>query len=140
VGERTFTGPDLGRLNWPFFGKERREFACALDEWAAGEVDTRIDCDDVNGSCRALLRALGDAGRLRAIVPAAWGGLFEHIDVRGPCLAHEILDWHDSLADFAICHAGIGHRRDLVIRNRCPEGPVFAPGLCRAADCGVWAV
>ncbi len=54
------------------------------------------------------MRALGDAGWLKAVVPAAYGGLSEALDVRRICLAREILAWHDSLADFAFAMQGLG--------------------------------
>ena len=63
---------------------------------------------DVDRTCRTLVRALGDAGWLKAVVPAAYGGLSERLDVRTLCLAREILAWHDSLADFAFAMQGLG--------------------------------
>ena len=51
---------------------------------------------------------MGDAGWLKAVVPAAYGGLTEKLDVRTICAAREILSWHDSLADFAFAMQGLG--------------------------------
>ena len=51
---------------------------------------------------------LGEAGWLKAVVPAAYGGLSEKLDVRTLCSAREILAWHDSLADFAFAMQGLG--------------------------------
>jgi acyl-CoA dehydrogenase len=45
---------------------------------------------------------------LKAVVPGAFGGLSDKIDVRTLCLAREILAWHDSLADFAFAMQGLG--------------------------------
>jgi acyl-CoA dehydrogenase len=100
--------PDLNHLSWPFFEDSHSGFARGLADWAEREVDAIVDLADVDGSCRALVRALGDAGWLRAVVPAAYGGPSEHIDVRRICLAREILAWHDSLADFAFAMQGLG--------------------------------
>jgi acyl-CoA dehydrogenase len=66
--------PSLAHLEWPFFSDEHREFAPALADWAGREVGKYIDHKDVDKSCRALVRALGDAGWLKAVVPAAYGG------------------------------------------------------------------
>jgi acyl-CoA dehydrogenase len=100
--------PDLAHLAWPFFEEAHGRFARELASWAEQRVENYVDHRDVDRSCRALVRALGESGWLKAIVPAAYGGLSEHIDVRRLCLAREILAWHDSLADFAFAMQGLG--------------------------------
>ncbi|KAB2917402.1 MAG: acyl-CoA dehydrogenase [Hyphomicrobiaceae bacterium] len=99
---------ELSHLDWPFFAEQHRRFADDLVEWAGREVSSRVDHADVDRCCRTLVRALGDAGWLKAVVPAAHGGLSEKLDVRTLCLAREILAWHDSLADFAFAMQGLG--------------------------------
>jgi acyl-CoA dehydrogenase len=64
--------------------------------------------DDVDLACRARVAALGQAQFLRAVVPAAYGGLSETLDVRTLCLAREILAARDGLADFAFAMQGLG--------------------------------
>jgi len=100
--------PPLNHLAWPFFEAPHRQFAPALTEWAGREVKKHVDHTDVDRACRNLVRALGDAGWLKAVVPAAYGGLSEKLDVRTLCAAREILSWHDSLADFAFAMQGLG--------------------------------
>jgi acyl-CoA dehydrogenase len=100
--------PDLSHLDWPFFAGVHRRFALDLARWASREVAAHIDHRDVDKSCRALVRALGEAGWLKAVVPAAYGGLSDRLDVRTLCLTREILGWHDSLADFAFAMQGLG--------------------------------
>ena len=99
---------DLAHLAWPFFGDAHRQFALGLAQWAKRNVVAHIDRADVDRTCRVLVRELGDAGWLKAVVPAAYGGLSDKIDVRTLCLAREILAWHDSLADFAFAMQGLG--------------------------------
>jgi len=99
---------DLAHLAWPFFGDAHRQFALGLAQWAKHNVVAHIDRADVDRTCRVLVRDLGDAGWLKAVVPAAYGGLSDKIDVRTLCLAREILAWHDSLADFALAMQGLG--------------------------------
>ncbi len=94
-------------LAWPFFEAAHREFARALGEWADVTMSA-LPHADVDAGCRARVRALGDAGFLKAVVPAAHGGLFPHLDVRTLCLAREILAWRDGLADFAFAMQGLG--------------------------------
>ena len=100
--------PPLAHLAWPFFGEEHRQFGPALADWAGKNAGRYIDHSNVDQSCRALVRALGEAGWLKAVVPAAYGGLSEKLDVRTLCAAREILAWHDSLADFAFAMQGLG--------------------------------
>jgi acyl-CoA dehydrogenase len=99
---------DLTHLDWPFFGEAHRRFAPALAEWTVRELAAHLDHIDVDRACRGLVRALGQAGWLKAVVPAAHGGLSQQLDVRTLCLAREILAWHDGLADFAFAMQGLG--------------------------------
>ena len=100
--------PDLSHLAWPFFDDMHRLFGPALAMWAKQEVPAHVDHANVDRSCRNLVRALGEAGWLKAVVPAAYGGLSETLDVRTLCLARETLAWHDGLADFAFAMQGLG--------------------------------
>jgi acyl-CoA dehydrogenase len=94
-------------LAWPFFDAAHRSFAQSLGEWADATM-SGLPYDAVDAACRARVRALGDAGFLRAVVPAEHGGLFPRLDVRTLCLAREILAWRDGLADFAFAMQGLG--------------------------------
>ena len=105
---RVFSMLDLTYLAWPFFAEPHRRFGQELAAWAKQELDRHIDHKNVDQTCRNLVQALGQAGWLRAVVPAAYGGLSERLDVRRICLAREILAWHDSLADFAFAMQGLG--------------------------------
>src|ERR1035437_1475592 len=100
--------PPLSHLAWPFFDESHRQFGAALTDWANKEVGRHIDHAHVDQSCPSLVRALGDAGWLKAGGPKAYGGLPEKLDVRTICAAREILSWHDSLADFAFAMQGLG--------------------------------
>jgi acyl-CoA dehydrogenase len=99
---------DLAHLAWPFFGDAHRQFAPGLAQWASRNVVAHIDHGEIDRTCRVLVRELGDAGWLKAVVPGAYGGLSDKIDVRTLCLARETLAWHDSLADFAFAMQGLG--------------------------------
>ncbi|HLX99130.1 MAG TPA: acyl-CoA dehydrogenase family protein [Roseiarcus sp.] len=101
--------PELMRdwLDWPFFGESHRAFAGALDRFAASGAIAGVDHADVDGSCRKLARALGQAGLLDAAV-APPGGDASAIDSRSVCLARETLAFHDGLADFAFAMQGLG--------------------------------
>lgn len=94
-------------LDWPFFEAHHRDFAQRLSAWADATLPG-LPHDDVDEACRARVKALGQAGFLRAAVPAEHGGLHAALDVRTLCLAREILAARDGLADFAFAMQGLG--------------------------------
>jgi acyl-CoA dehydrogenase len=94
-------------LSWPFFDDAHRRFAAALASWADATLPS-LPHDDVDAACRARVKALGQAGFLKAVVPAEAGGLNPRLDVRTLCLAREILAFRDGLADFAFAMQGLG--------------------------------
>lgn len=99
---------DTSYRRWPFFEPAHAAFAESLDAWAAGALAARSHAD-VDVTCRALVRELGEAGWLRhAVGGTAYGGARDVIDTRTICLAREILARHDGLADFAFAMQGLG--------------------------------
>lgn len=95
-------------LEWPFFEPKHRELAEALGDWAAQKL-ARLDEDDIDQTCRQLVRALGEAGWTRyAVGGQAYGGVNETLDTRALCLIRETLAYHQGLADFAFAMQGLG--------------------------------
>ena len=94
-------------LDLPFFDDEHRRLADDLDALASG-LCAGIDHGDTDAACRALVRALGDAGVLRHCVPAAHGGVRASLDSRSLVVCRETLARHDGLADFAFAMQGLG--------------------------------
>src|SRR5262245_41445686 len=94
-------------LAWPFFDDSHRVFAADLARFADATLPT-LPHGDVDEACRARVKALGEAGFLKAVVPAEHGGLNARLDVRTLCLAREILAFRDGLADFAFAMQGLG--------------------------------
>ncbi len=94
-------------LSWPFFDDGHRRFAAEISRWAETSLHA-LRHDDVDAACRARVKALGEAGFLKAVVPAEFGGSHPQLDVRTLCLAREILAFHDGLADFAFAMQGLG--------------------------------
>jgi len=94
-------------IEWPFFEPRYRALAERLDAFVCSPVMDAIDHDDVDVSCRRLVREMGRAGLLEAAVapPEADAGA---IDSRSACLARETLAWRDGLADFAFAMQGLG--------------------------------
>jgi acyl-CoA dehydrogenase len=100
--------PDRSFLDWPFFEDRHRALAAELDAWAGATLPGLVDHHDVDGSCRRLVAAAGEAGWLRHAVPASHGGASERLDVRSLCLIRETLARHEGLADFAFAMQGLG--------------------------------
>lgn len=94
-------------LTWPFFDDGHRAFAESIARWADVTLPS-LPHDDVDAACRARVAALGEAGFLKAVVPAAYGGTHDALDVRTLCLAREILAFRDGLADFSFAMQGLG--------------------------------
>lgn len=94
-------------LSWPFFDDEHRAFAGGLERWLES-ADVLDDDRNADASCRAWIRALAEAGWLRACVPDTYGGLRARLDVRTLCLAREALARRSALADFAFAMQGLG--------------------------------
>jgi len=100
--------PDF--LGWPFFDDSHRTLARELDAWCHAEIaplEGRED-EDLDGTCREIVRRLGAGGWLRHAVPSPWGGLRERLDVRSLCLIRETLARHSGLADFCFALQGLG--------------------------------
>ncbi len=95
--------PDRSFLDWPFFAPQHRILADKAEAWALSTLPGLVDHDDVDGTCRRLVAAMGSAGFLAYAVPE--DGIF---DVRSLCLLREIFARHDGLADFAFAMQGLG--------------------------------
>jgi acyl-CoA dehydrogenase len=94
-------------LDWPFFEPRHHAIGGALDRFVQSGVLDKIDHNDVDGACRKLVRAMGEAGLLECAV-AAPDGDATTIDSRSICLSRESLAYADGLADFAFAMQGLG--------------------------------
>ena len=99
---------DRSFLDWPFFEDGHRTLAAGLETWSAANLAHVGHGDDVDDTCRALVKSLGAGGWLRYCVPAAYGGALEKLDSRSLCLLRETLARYDGLADFAFAMQGLG--------------------------------
>lgn len=99
---------DSSYLKWPFFAMYHERLAQSLDAWATQNI-AQEHGSDVDGECRQLVKALGEAGWLRhAVAGTAYGAAGEQIDTRAICLIRETLARHSGLADFAFAMQGLG--------------------------------
>ena len=67
---------DQSFLHWPFFNEEHRELAARLDQWAGDHLPalTANEHDDLDGTCKAIVKALGEAGFASYVVAPSAGG------------------------------------------------------------------
>lgn len=108
---------DRSFLDWPFFEPAHKNLALRLDDWAAATLPAIVGApnshgngahEDVDATCRALVKALGRDGWLRYCVPADFGGALKTLDVRSLSIIRETLARHSGLADFAFAMQGLG--------------------------------
>ena len=90
---------DKSYLDWPFFEPKHAQLERELDAWAARHIHEEHGAD-VDATCRALVRQLGQAGWLKYAVG--------EIDTRAICLIRETLARHAGLADFSFAMQGLG--------------------------------
>ena len=92
---------DTSYLSWPFFEDQHRNLAAELDQWCRDVLVPVVDDagfhDDVDASCRRILKLLGDAGFTHYAVPKGWGGIHETLDVRSLCLIRMTLAYYSGL-------------------------------------------
>ena len=76
---------DESFLQWPFFNDEHQALAARLDEWASRHLPTLTadEHHDLDGTCKAIVKALGEAGFATYAVPASAGGHHEKLDGTG---------------------------------------------------------
>ena len=117
---------DRSFITWPFFAPRHAVMLDRLDGWAQANVAGLVDHHDIDGSCRKLVAALGEAGFLDIAAPPA----DQAFDVRSLCLARERLAWHAGLCRFRLppCRGGSGPGRSACSARPPAEGGVPAPG------------
>jgi alkylation response protein AidB-like acyl-CoA dehydrogenase len=96
-------------VDWPWFSDAHRELDRALTSWIQQHPEIAEPGEtDVDGTCRRIVRLLGESGWLQFTVPAQFGGRSDRIDVRSLCLIRERLAHQSGLADFAFAMQGLG--------------------------------
>jgi acyl-CoA dehydrogenase len=101
---------DRSFLDWPFLTPDHKTLAFDVDAWARSTLPPLLEGaeHDLDGTCRRLVAALGEAGWLRYAVPKAYGGVYDRLDVRSLAILRETLAYHSGLADFAFAMQGLG--------------------------------
>lgn len=97
---------DATFLSWPFFEDRHRDLARDLAHWCEREIEPLEgkEDEDLDVTCREIVRRLGAGGWLRNAVADSAKGL----DVRSLCLIRETLGRFSGIADFAFALQGLG--------------------------------
>ncbi|HEU4828928.1 MAG TPA: acyl-CoA dehydrogenase family protein [Gemmatimonadales bacterium] len=95
-------------LAWPFFDESHRALGADVEAWASRELAGTPHAENIDALCRDHVGRLGAAGWLRHLVPAAFGGVRDRVDVRSLCVIRETLARHDPLAEFCFALQGLG--------------------------------
>jgi acyl-CoA dehydrogenase len=97
---------DASFLSWPFFEGSHRSLARDLGAWCAREIEPLEgkEDEDLDGTCREIVRRLGAGGWLRHAVADD----DRRLDVRSLCLIRETLGRFSGIADFAFALQGLG--------------------------------
>jgi acyl-CoA dehydrogenase len=99
--------PDRTFLEWPFFTDAHRQLARDVEAWRENQLQLQDD-EDPYAACREYVGQLGNAGWLKFVVPHAFGGSLEALDVRSICLIRETIGFASGLAEFAFAMQGLG--------------------------------
>jgi alkylation response protein AidB-like acyl-CoA dehydrogenase len=98
----------IAHLAWPFFEARHRQLAVDLEAWCASRIESLWErSDDVDGTCRVLVRRLAEGGWLSLAVGGEESAA-PQLDVRTLCIARETLARHAGIADFAFAMQGLG--------------------------------
>jgi len=132
---------DRSYLDWPFLEDAHRELATRVAGWAEDRFgDHGFDAhDDVDGDCRTILKALGEAGLTRYCVPAGHGGVTDTLDVRSLCLLREHLGYRSGLADFVFAMQGLGSGAISLFGTEAQK-QAWLPGVARGEVCAAFAL
>ncbi|MCH8172035.1 MAG: acyl-CoA dehydrogenase family protein [Proteobacteria bacterium] len=128
-------------LDWPFFEPPHRELANQLEAWAAKEM-APLEAgagDDVDAACKEILKRLGAAGWLEYVVPKAFGGRHEAIDVRSLCLIRETLARYSGLADFVFAMQGLGSGTITLFGDQATKKR-YLPAVAAGRKCAAFAL
>ncbi len=127
-------------LEWPFFEPHHRELSTKLTAWAADHRDLLESGEaDVERATRDIAARLGEAGWLRYLVPAAWGGALPAIDVRSLCVIRETLAAHSGVADCAFAIQGLGSV-PVTLFGTDALRQQFLPGVIAGTRLGAFAL
>lgn len=126
-------------LSWPFFADHHRTLAADAHAWASAHLAQLSTQNSVEGTCRALVRLLGEGGWLRWCVPDTRHTAAPAFDARALCLLRETLARHATLADFAFAMQGLGSAPISLFGDALQQAR-YLPGVAAGALISAFAL
>ncbi|MGE0828232.1 MAG: acyl-CoA dehydrogenase family protein [Hyphomonadaceae bacterium] len=127
--------------DWPFFEAEHHALAAEISSWAQAHLREVNEDEDIAVRSRRLVRAFGEAGYLRHVVPADDAS----IQARAICILREAISYYDVVADDMLTMQGIGTAAIARLGTEaqkkkylppCREGRAIAALALTEAQCG----
>jgi len=132
--------PDASYLDWPFLDAPHKRLAEDLRAWTRAEIAPfEHDESDVDALSRRFVGMLGKAGWLRYVVPKAYGGVHDKLDVRSLCLCRETLAYTSGLADFAFAMQGLG-TGSISLAGSEAQKARYLPRVCAGTHVAAFAL
>ena len=132
---------DDSYLRWPFFDDSHRELARQLRGWC--EVNPELFHQPhslpLDEACRRIVSTLGKAGWLRYVVPRAYGGIHDTMDVRSICIIRETLAQRSGLVEFCFAMQGLGMGPVSLFGSEVLKKKVL-PGIAAGQKIGAFAI
>lgn len=94
-------------LEMPIFESAHRSVESNVAEWCRKNLNAK-SAEHHEQLAQTYVTKLGAGEILRYVVPRAYSGAFERLEVRALCICRQTLAFHDGLADFSFAMQGLG--------------------------------
>lgn len=123
-----------------YFDPAHNALADEVEQFAMREIEPH-SAEQANYLPQALdfLKRIAAAGLVRYVVPAAYGGVHPHLDIRSLCLVRQILSRHSALADTMFAMQGLGSC-PISIAGNDEQKQRFLPGVARGESVAAFAL
>jgi len=114
--------------------------ADAVEQFAIREIEPHsAEQADYIPQALDFLKRIAAEGLVRYVVPAAYGGVHAHLDIRSLCLVRQILARHSALADTMFAMQGLGSC-PISIAGNDEQKQRFLPGVARGESVAAFAL
>ncbi|MBI3933124.1 MAG: acyl-CoA dehydrogenase family protein [Acidobacteria bacterium] len=111
-----------------------------VEQFAAREIEPRAaEQTDYIPQAFDFLKRMAGAGLVRYVVPAAYGGVHPHLDIRSLCLIRQGLARHSALADTMFAMQGLGSC-PITIAGSEEQKQRFLPKVARGEAVAAFAL
>jgi acyl-CoA dehydrogenase len=129
---------DQAHLRWPFFEAAHRSLGPEVAAWTRARSQAHYP-RIVDEQARRWVQELGAGGWLRYVVPAAYGGVHDSLDVRSLCVIRETLAYSSGLGDFAFAMQGLG-TGPITLFGSDAQKQRYLPAVARGEKIAAFAI